>query len=248
MLFLIELKRWSGLSPLTATLEQLPSTGLFFFEQISYYDFPIKFRWISFEVILFLFFVFRKLVSKENSIIGKRLGNSLIFMTLLALSALSLFAIKFERNSNPHQWYLVFVIFILYYLAENILKFKKGRIILILLTIWSFAFNLIMQLELSRSRTSHGYYMTTLGERLDLLQNLCVRDLNRVNVISTPNSKIAWDFLIKKDSCLKPTDSVTNADVIINERLFPWKQSSLKIDKILNKEEWFSGELWTKRK
>jgi len=39
-----------------------------------------------------------------------------------------------------------------------------------------------------------------------------------------------------------------NADVIINERLFPWKQSTLKIDKILNKEEWFSGELWIKRK
>lgn len=247
-LLIIELIRSNGVSPITASLEQIPASGLFFFNQISYYDFPIRLRWISLEIVLLIFFFLRSICRKEFIKINATLGHKFLSQSILVLSVFSFAAIFYQRNLNPHHWFLIVVVFILYYIAEQTLLLKRGRLIISLSILLSLSFSLILQMELSRSRSSHGYYMTTLGERLSLLKKLCQRDLSTVSVISVPNSEIPWRFLINEDECLKNSNPNAMGSVLIHERLFPWNQHPLKFEDVLEKEYWFSGELWLRNK
>lgn len=245
MLFVVELVRGTGVSPITATLEQVPSSGLFFFEQISFYDFPIKLRWISFELILLFGFMVKEFFIEEQG-----LGKHLLFSTLVSLSILSFVAIVYDSKTNPHQWYLIITVFILYYIASNVLKLKNGKAVLILLICFSSSINLLLQNELLKSRSSHGFYMTTLGERIKLLDEFCMKNLNVVKVLSVPNSSIPWSFLINENECLDEYQKGKVIDAVVHERLFPWRQESLRLEPMFTKEIWFSGDIWinTKKK
>lgn len=239
VLFTMELIHWSDVSPIIATLEQVPSSGLFFFEQISFYDFPVKLRLISIELVLLLGFMVKDLFTTKY-----KLEYYLVFFAILSLSIVSFATSIFDKKQNPHHWYVTIVVFILYYIAINILKLRRGKLILTLLICFSFTMNLLLQNELLKSRSSHGFYATTLGERIKLLDKFCANNLNVVKVLSVPNSSIPWSFLINENKCLDEYQKEKTVDVVVHERLFPWRQESLNLAPMFKKEDWFTGDIW----
>lgn len=86
--------------------------------------------------------------------------------------------------------------------------------------------------------------MTTYSKRLELLNEICANSRGPVAIKSVVNSYVAWEFMIGEHPCLTFTNNLSVMKVIINERLFPWREPKLMLEPEFSKSDWTNGEVW----